>query len=776
MEAPSMDTVYQAISALYDNPNANEKEKASLWLGDVQKSIHSWKISDQLLQEKKDEQSYYFAAQTMRSKVQHNLSELPPESLVSLRDSLIAHLENAAAGTSNAILTQLSLALADLALQMQTWQNCVSDLIKLFSTKNEFALLEILTVLPQEIDSPNLKLGENRREEIKNELRANSNLVCLFLKESIANSQNSQISLKIVKCMTSWIQVRAVNIDEVPQNAVIGFCLQVLRDHNSINLLHDAASDCICALLHCLEENNNNEDIERLLFDSIASLEESYHMAVAHEEEEKAVNYAKVFTELAETFLEKIVFCTASGRVHFAMRSLELALVCVGHHDYEVAEITFNLWYRLSEEVYQRDQQPLTDAFKPHIERLIEALARHCQLEPDNTKLPDEGDEFYEFRMKVMELIKDVVFMVGSSAVFRQMFAALQADCSWEHTEAALFIMQAVAKNILPDEEEYVPKVVEAILSMPAESHVAVRRTCILLLGELCEWVERHPACLQPCLHALLHALHHPSLAPAAAQALQSICKACRTQASAHVDTLVAAARTADTASQPLAGTAGATLLRALAAPHAAQPLLQLLHALLPPALALLQAHNGLQDNPDTVDDLFRLCIRYLQHIPVAFLSSGAAPSVLQCAALASRLDHREANSSVMKFLGDLLRCANDIPADATPEKQQIKSLADSALSQYGEQLTCALVEAAALHLHAYMLSEVGEVVLELMRWARAHGADWLRPALARLPRDTERAAAPTDNQCWQFHQYALRAEKCKEMTRLLLRKQQSGE
>lgn len=34
-----MDTVYQAISALYDNPNANEKEKASVWLGDIQKSV-----------------------------------------------------------------------------------------------------------------------------------------------------------------------------------------------------------------------------------------------------------------------------------------------------------------------------------------------------------------------------------------------------------------------------------------------------------------------------------------------------------------------------------------------------------------------------------------------------------------------------------------------------------------------------------------------------------------------------------------------------------------
>lgn len=61
----------------------------------------------------------------------------------------------------------------------------------------------------------------------------------------------------------------------------------------------------------------------------------------------------------------------------------------------QIAEITFNLWYRLSEEVYQRDYQPLTDMFKPHIERLIEALARHCQCEPDINQLPDEGDEFY---------------------------------------------------------------------------------------------------------------------------------------------------------------------------------------------------------------------------------------------------------------------------------------------------------------------------------------------------------------------------------------------
>ncbi|XP_075974870.1 transportin 3 [Anticarsia gemmatalis] len=913
MDAPTMDTIYQAISALYDNPNASEKEKASRWLAEVQKSIRAWNIADELLQQKKDLNSCYFAAQTMRSKVQHSLYELPVEAHVSLRDSLVSHLEHTSPETSASVLTQLSLALADLALQMPSWQNCISDFINSFSNRNDFALLEILTVLPQEIDSSSLKLGENRREDIKGELRSNANSVTFFLKESITNSQNTHVALKIIKCMTSWIQVRAINIQEVPQNAVIGFSLQVLRDHNSINTLHDAASDCICALLHCLEESNSNDNdnIERLLFESVSALEESYHMAVAHEEDEKATNYARVFTELAETFLEKIIISMSGGSTHFAMRSLELALVCVGHHDYEVAEITFNLWYRLSEEVYQRDYQTLTDAFKPHIERLLEALARHCQCEPDHTQLPDEGDEFYEFRVKVMGLIKDVVFIVGSSSVFRQMFAALQADISWEQTEAALFVMQCVAKNTLPEEYTYVPMVVEAILSMPEGTHLAVRKTCILLLGELCEWIERHGECLEPCLQFLIRALQNKQLAYAAATALQNICKACRSQASSHVSSLMRAAAASDelalsplasaalmralasaigrlphdqlavamreavalqingllevvksggevrkgTASDPAvwldrvaalfrdvdvtilasennhpcvpaladawpvleqvlekygsdgrvmerwcravrfgvrcSGRRAAPLAPALAArlqrlygraphscvlylasvlldelhtdPAAVAPLVALLQDIMPRALHLLQQPGGLQDNPDTVDDLFRLCIRFLQRIPLEFLSSDSAlNTVLQCATLACSLDHREANSSVMKFLYDFIKIANKPRAS---DKLQLKKLADDALLRHGEDMTAALLEASVLHLHSYMLAEVGEVLLELLAWQRGAGAEWLLAALQRLP---ARPAAATPQQQRQFHQYALRAEKNKEMTRLL--------
>ena len=50
------------------------------------------------------------------------------------------------------------LALADLILQMPTWQQASLDLINRFSSTNMWPLLEILTVLPEELESRSVRL------------------------------------------------------------------------------------------------------------------------------------------------------------------------------------------------------------------------------------------------------------------------------------------------------------------------------------------------------------------------------------------------------------------------------------------------------------------------------------------------------------------------------------------------------------------------------------------------------------------------------------------
>ena len=132
-------------------------------------------------------------------------------------------------------------------------------------------------------------------------------------------------------------------------------------------------------------------------------------------------------------------------------------------------------------------------------------------------------------------LIKDCVFIVGSSTVFRQMFSQLQQTQQWEQTEAALYVMAAVARNILPEEETVVPAVLQQVLSLPSSIHLAVRHTAIKLVGELCEWIERHPDTLQATLNYLLQGLQDPRLASEAATALQAVCSQCRSLSLIHI-------------------------------------------------------------------------------------------------------------------------------------------------------------------------------------------------------------------------------------------------
>ena len=98
--APGVEHVAEAIKSLYHDPDPKRKEEASKWLNQLQRSVFAWTISDQLLQRQLDVETCYFAAQTMRSKIQYSFHELPAEAHVSLRNSLLDHLTGLTPATS----------------------------------------------------------------------------------------------------------------------------------------------------------------------------------------------------------------------------------------------------------------------------------------------------------------------------------------------------------------------------------------------------------------------------------------------------------------------------------------------------------------------------------------------------------------------------------------------------------------------------------------------------------------------------------------------------
>ena len=381
----------------------------------------------------------------MHVKIQRNFLELPIDSHVSLRDSLIGHILEFSREPNYSIMNQLVLALSDLAIQTNQWPNFLYDLVDRFVELNPLFLLTILTIIPEEVDSKYLKLGNNRRSELYGYFRNCSRLMLDLFKRLINTS--GELEVQWIKCLASWMTFSAISIkDIVTEPILIEKLFRIVENLNVDTKLHDAATDCICSVLQCLEENDNESQFEIDIFKSVGALEKYYHFSVANEDDEKMMNFCRIFTELAFTYLSKILVYLPQE--HYAIKSLELVLLCVGNHDYQVAELTFNFWYKLSEDVFKIDpvHQKL---FIPFVERLIYALTRHCHMDADNQGLLDDQDDFRDFRSKVSELVFDIVYIVGLNNCFQKMFGNLQTQTQvWEDMEATLFIMSTIAKNI----------------------------------------------------------------------------------------------------------------------------------------------------------------------------------------------------------------------------------------------------------------------------------------------------------------------------------------
>lgn len=89
-EMPELEQVYSLINGMYQQNDL--KESASKWLEALQKSVFGWHIADQLLIQARDFESSYFAAQTLKTKIQYNFEELPESSYDDLKNSVVAHL------------------------------------------------------------------------------------------------------------------------------------------------------------------------------------------------------------------------------------------------------------------------------------------------------------------------------------------------------------------------------------------------------------------------------------------------------------------------------------------------------------------------------------------------------------------------------------------------------------------------------------------------------------------------------------------------------------
>ena len=137
------------------------------------------------------------------------------------------------------------------------------------------ALLEVLLLLPEEVDSRHLRLGSNRRSQIKQMLSLSAPHIAQFL-HSVLVEEGSGVArqVSVVKCYSSWltlgcIQLSSVQVNKIshlifhrvsPQaSPVMGLAVSALSSPRSAPPLHEASADCMIALLTRIEREECSE-------------------------------------------------------------------------------------------------------------------------------------------------------------------------------------------------------------------------------------------------------------------------------------------------------------------------------------------------------------------------------------------------------------------------------------------------------------------------------------------------------------------------------------
>ena len=83
------------------------------------------------------------------------------------------------------------------------------------------ALVEFLTILPEEINNKRLKLGQNRRDQLKKVFSNSSAYIIQFLEASLnspVDNPNFKAEKKtrlIYKCFSSWIEEQLIDPKQI---------------------------------------------------------------------------------------------------------------------------------------------------------------------------------------------------------------------------------------------------------------------------------------------------------------------------------------------------------------------------------------------------------------------------------------------------------------------------------------------------------------------------------------------------------------------------------
>jgi len=155
--------------------------------------------------------------------------------------------------------------------------------------------------------------------------------------------------------------------------------------------------------------------------------------------------------------------------------------------------------------------------------------------------------------------------------------------------------------------------------------------------------------------------------------------------------------------------------------------LLGLLSALGPITFTILTTPQGLEQNPDTVDDFYRLCSRYIQHLGPSLVSSDLMPHLMELATMSLMIQHKDAQCSAVKFLESIL--TRGVNEKCQPCQEHFKNS--------GQKIMNNIILGVAGGLPSMLITDTTLLLHDMVNMIGDEARQWLQAALQTIPLGT---------------------------------------
>ncbi|KAM9501408.1 importin-13 [Clarias gariepinus] len=553
------EAVERALHQLYYDPDMGQKNVAQKWLVQAQASPQAWHFCWALLSPDKVPEIQFFGASTLHGKISSHWHDLSPELRESLRSQLVTHVCHFALGPKM-VLTRLCVALASLIVRtlLDTWPSAVPDLLQAFQSGEgtsevdgrRLALLEVLTVLPEELLSK--KFTSGNRARLQGALAQEWTLLCPLLRE-LLRGEGSVGSMKerALRCVPSWL---GLGVDLGQSEGVLRDSLALLK----VPELFDTAVESIVGALSVPDWQRSADSLVKLL-PHVLELQEQLKKAVQDRDMETSHGICRIVVALGETHCRTLLEQTGHWQGFQALVNMILSSTAIpGHYpvDETSSSLTLTFWYTLQDDIMSLETEKQAfylQMYRPVYFQLVDVLLHKARFpnEHDYASWSSEDKEqFRTYRVDISDTLMCVYELLGPE-LLRKLYDKLGVlltdtthSSSWQDIEALLFGFQSIADTADVSYSDVIPGLIGLIPLISANS-VQLAETLMLTLGSLSEWLSDHPVMVPAVLCVVLPALSDSDLSVPAVTTLKRICRECRRHLYPHANDILASAQDA---------------------------------------------------------------------------------------------------------------------------------------------------------------------------------------------------------------------------------------